>query len=342
MTAAPDPTRKNAFSGLFIRAGLALLAAGILLPQTAHAHPPGGMVLAMVLIPILGAVLLAALIKWIIGRYTTAFQSKISGKAVLAVALGETILLFATLALSILIVKKYLPLAVLGFFSVEAAEWYLGLSQPGFAGSGSFLEGLLFWALFQIPLAVLPNLALLRSRDRRYLDALKKPKAVLAAGLLGAISMGLLFAPASILYSGGPPSQEAGATRDLASELLHLASARGFVTLTASLIERGVDVNGFDRGGLTPLMQAAFNGRLETARLLLEHGAEVNVRDHLSGRTALIMAVSSGNPELVELLLAQGADVNAREQGGWTARQYAEKTGRDEIRDILVKHGAEK
>ncbi|NHZ73281.1 MAG: hypothetical protein GWP16_02280, partial [Nitrospirae bacterium] len=63
--------------------------------------------------------------------------------------------------------------------------------------------------------------------------------------------------------------------------------------------------------GWTPLHWAADRGRLETARLLLERGAEVDSHED-RGTTPLLSAVWRGHLDLVELLLENGADVNAR------------------------------
>ena len=63
----------------------------------------------------------------------------------------------------------------------------------------------------------------------------------------------------------------------------------------------------------TPLMYAAGKGHVETVKLLLARGAEVDGRT--KGGTALMRAVRFGRGEIVRLLLAAGADVNARDAG---------------------------
>ena len=64
---------------------------------------------------------------------------------------------------------------------------------------------------------------------------------------------------------------------------------------------------GFEPGS-TLLMAAASRERLDVVCLLVEAGADVNVR--AGGWTALIRAVSSGSADCVEYLLARGADTS--------------------------------
>jgi uncharacterized protein len=57
----------------------------------------------------------------------------------------------------------------------------------------------------------------------------------------------------------------------------------------------------------TLLHAAAFSGSLETVKMLVEEGFDVNVRDLQHGETSLGYAAASGNPELVQFLLQKGA-----------------------------------
>lgn len=45
---------------------------------------------------------------------------------------------------------------------------------------------------------------------------------------------------------------------------------------------------------MTPLMHAAYKGKLDMCRLLLRHGADVNCHQHEHGYTALMFAALSG------------------------------------------------
>jgi ankyrin repeat protein len=54
------------------------------------------------------------------------------------------------------------------------------------------------------------------------------------------------------------------------------------------------------------LQNASFEGALEVVRLLLEHGADVEVKDYY-GKTALQEAADRGHDKVVELLREHGA-----------------------------------
>ena len=69
--------------------------------------------------------------------------------------------------------------------------------------------------------------------------------------------------------------------------------------------------------GRTPLHRALEQGHLETARALLEAGADINITDD-GGWTRLHLAARWGETELVRRLLDAGANVNARNDLGET------------------------
>ena len=58
--------------------------------------------------------------------------------------------------------------------------------------------------------------------------------------------------------------------------------------------------------GCTPLRDAAIMGDYEPARILIEAGADVNMKDPV-GKTPLDYATAEGYDDIVELLLANGA-----------------------------------
>ena len=70
-------------------------------------------------------------------------------------------------------------------------------------------------------------------------------------------------------------------------------------------------------GGLTPLVFAAREGHLETARALLDGGAQVN-ETTTYGWTPLLTAVNNRHYQLAKMLLEYGADANIANKGGWT------------------------
>ena len=79
------------------------------------------------------------------------------------------------------------------------------------------------------------------------------------------------------------------------------------------------------KGGLTPLLYAARDGRPAAARRLVEAGASLELADG-NGIRPLLMAVINNNLDVARYLLAQGADVNAGDFWGrtplWAAVEY--------------------
>jgi len=78
-------------------------------------------------------------------------------------------------------------------------------------------------------------------------------------------------------------------------------------------------------GGMTPLMYAARDGRLDTARMLLDAGAEVDARD-ANDITPLIAAITNNHPDVARLLIERGANVNASDWYGRTPLWAAVET----------------
>ena len=92
------------------------------------------------------------------------------------------------------------------------------------------------------------------------------------------------------------------------------------------------------RGGSTALLFAARSGDVESVRLLLAAGADVN--DTLpTGMSALVLAAHSGHRLLAGLLLEKGADPNAAAVG-YTALHAAVLRGDLNVVNDLLSHGA--
>jgi len=72
----------------------------------------------------------------------------------------------------------------------------------------------------------------------------------------------------------------------------------------------------------------------------LNKGANVNIKGINAGETALMKASAGGHMEIVKLLLEKGADVNIKSNDGSTVLTLAKKDGKKEIVDILEKAGA--
>jgi ankyrin repeat protein len=94
-----------------------------------------------------------------------------------------------------------------------------------------------------------------------------------------------------------------------------------------------------ENGGFTPLLFAAQQGDVDTARVLLDSGADVNDAA-ANGASALVIAVHSGHSTLAAFLLERGADANAA-GAGYTALHAAILRGDQVTVDTLLAHGAD-
>jgi ankyrin repeat protein len=100
-------------------------------------------------------------------------------------------------------------------------------------------------------------------------------------------------------------------------------------------LERGVSdatVNSHAYDGWTPLHLAAFFGHVDAARLLLDHGAEVNaVSQNALTNTPLHAATAGKHADVALLLIEHGADGHTADSGGYTPLQIARQNGLTEV-----------
>lgn len=121
------------------------------------------------------------------------------------------------------------------------------------------------------------------------------------------------------------------------------AAAVGDVERLAELLDGDPNLVGaFSDDGFAPLHLAAYLGRGDAARLLLDRGADVAaVARNDTSAQALHSAVAGGHRDIVAALLVAGADPNARQQGGITPLMAAEQDEDVELVRLLIDHGAE-
>jgi ankyrin repeat protein len=119
---------------------------------------------------------------------------------------------------------------------------------------------------------------------------------------------------------------------------LHWAAQEGFIEVAEILIETGADLNIKDDSGFSPLYKAL--DHMEMAELLVSKGADVNLRRN-NNSTPLVTACAYGRSEMVDLLIRSGADVNASDDYGDTPIVFAVIYGHYDIVERLIKEGAD-
>jgi ankyrin repeat protein len=104
------------------------------------------------------------------------------------------------------------------------------------------------------------------------------------------------------------------------------AISRGDLQGVRFAIAGGVDCNARTSRGLTPLMEAAQNGRTAIAQFLISKGADINAQSE-DGFTALILAAARCRSSMVNLLLQNGAQTHLKTTAGQTALEAASRAG---------------
>jgi ankyrin repeat protein len=107
------------------------------------------------------------------------------------------------------------------------------------------------------------------------------------------------------------------------------AALDGDIVAIRSLLRKGNSVNEASKGKYyaQPLHWAARQGHVESAKELLEAGADINGRDYCD-QTPLIYAIvggTEGGTEVAKMLIAKGADTGAFDCFGWRAINYAKR-----------------
>ena len=110
--------------------------------------------------------------------------------------------------------------------------------------------------------------------------------------------------------------------------------------IAAFLMERGMSPRHRTWHGVTLLHDMAQHGDLAKARLLLDHGAELDAVEEEYRSTPLGLAARWGRRPLVELLLSRGANPSAAGAVWSTPLAWARKYGHAEVERMLAAAGA--
>ena len=132
---------------------------------------------------------------------------------------------------------------------------------------------------------------------------------------------------------------------DYLSLELWKATISGDYNLAHRLISNGAYVNQAINAAfgvnMVPLLHCAVaKGNIELIHLLINHGANIHVRDN-NYRTVLHVAVLSGDrPDVIEMLINKGAVVDSRDINGTTPLFWAVQKNFNESAQKLIARGA--
>ena len=121
------------------------------------------------------------------------------------------------------------------------------------------------------------------------------------------------------------------------------AAALGAADLVEQVLaDEPLVVGAYTPDGFTALHLAAFLGRTDAMRVLLDHGAEVDAYSlNEEEATALHAAAGGRHRNACALLLERGASPNAQQARGYTALHLVSRYGDEGLAQLLVLAGAD-
>lgn len=132
--------------------------------------------------------------------------------------------------------------------------------------------------------------------------------------------------------------------------VLHWASRNGYLSLARGLLECGAKIDEEHSwihrtkvisSKTTALHYAADSADDAIVELLLEKGADVNLKAKLYRESAIHFATRARSERCVELLLEYGADIDAKGKNGTSALQMAARDGDEGLVRLLLDSGAD-
>lgn len=129
---------------------------------------------------------------------------------------------------------------------------------------------------------------------------------------------------------------------DLEAKMLKTACLNRDVESVRLLLLFGIDPNGFDKDGFTPLWAATKGPFLEGAKVLIKYGADPNLSVGPDSESPLALAVSENRHEFAQLYLAYGGDPNFVMANGNTVLVKAmNKTTPVKLVEFMLSYGSD-
>ena len=105
------------------------------------------------------------------------------------------------------------------------------------------------------------------------------------------------------------------------------------------LMEYGVDINGCDENGVGVLDTAIKFKHRDMISFCIENGMDLDGSSRRSGITPLMLASCFNDIDTAKLLLDHGADINATDHTGMSPKDYARKLGQKKMQTFLEEQG---
>ncbi|XP_059108744.1 POTE ankyrin domain family member B-like isoform X3 [Peromyscus eremicus] len=120
---------------------------------------------------------------------------------------------------------------------------------------------------------------------------------------------------------------------------LHFACFYGHINLVCLLLFKDCEINALDNQMSTPLMKAVQSRETEIVFVLLDHGADPNIKD-CNGEAAIHHAVYVDRPDIASSLLEFGGNIEDTTKDGLTPLLLALRERKHRMAAYLITHGA--
>jgi ankyrin repeat protein len=156
---------------------------------------------------------------------------------------------------------------------------------------------------------------------------------------VGLLTFALAISGCEALLTSGEQqaTQSVNHKMDQLNQALLAAAAKGDRETIAKLLADGADIDATDEKGRTSAMIAVHTNQLPVFLLLVEKGANINIRDDRSDNP-LLYAGAEGMLDFVKASVAAGADTTITNRFGGTALIPAADRGHVEIVEYLLAH----
>ena len=116
---------------------------------------------------------------------------------------------------------------------------------------------------------------------------------------------------------------------------LEIAARSGNEDSAKALIQDGANVNFEDNDHTPPLFTAVQTDDPPMVQFFLDHGADINEPSSSDGSTPLMMAAGWTNGDMIKFLISKGANVDARDHDGHTALDISNEAQNESTQKAL-------
>jgi len=134
------------------------------------------------------------------------------------------------------------------------------------------------------------------------------------------------------LKNGADVNEKNETGESVIAQALHLRCSNELLDL---LVEAGADIFDADNEGVSVFDVAITYNNPQMVKRIIDAGIDVNETRRNSGFTPLMAAVCYNRKEIVTMLLDHGADKTRRDRQGLTGADYARKTHRKQMLELL-------